>query len=193
MKIGVVGLQGAVSEHIDMLNEIGVKGVWIRDARALGKVSGLIIPGGESTTISRLLTQSGMLEEIQEMGKEGFPIFGTCAGLILLAKKGDGDVKKTGQKLLGLMDMEVKRNAFGRQRESFEEDIYVRGIGKFPCAFIRAPAIVKVGGSCKPLASYKHFIIAARQDNLLATAFHPELTQDTRVHEYFLEIAKGKG
>jgi 5'-phosphate synthase pdxT subunit len=193
MQIGVVGLQGAVSEHIDMLGRIGTRGVWVRDKGALKKISGLIIPGGESTTISRLLMQSGMFDRIREMGEEGFPIFGTCAGLILLAKKGDGDVKKSGQKLLGLMNMEVRRNAFGRQRESFEEDIKIRGIGRFPCVFIRAPAIVKVGGKCKPLAAYKRFIVAARQDNLFATAFHPELTQDTRVHRYFLEFAEGKG
>jgi len=192
MQIGVVGLQGAVSEHIDMLSRIGARGVWVRDKGALKEISGLIIPGGESTTISRLLMQSGMFDRIREMGEEGFPIFGTCAGLILLAKKGDGDVKKSGQKLLGLMDMEVRRNAFGRQKESFEENIKIGDIGEFPCVFIRAPAIIKVGGKCKPLATYKRLIVAARQDNLLATAFHPELTQDTRIHRYFLEIAKGK-
>lgn len=192
MQVGVVGLQGAISEHVDMLKRIGVSAVWVRDKSALKKISGLIIPGGESTTISRLLIQSRMFDRIKEMGEEGFPIFGTCAGLVLLAKKGEKDVRKSKEKLLGLMDMAIKRNAFGRQRESFEESIQIRGIGRFPCVFIRAPAIIKASGNCKPLATCRHFTVAARQDNLLATAFHPELTDDTRVHEYFLELAKGK-
>ncbi|PIT85613.1 pyridoxal 5'-phosphate synthase glutaminase subunit PdxT [Candidatus Micrarchaeota archaeon CG10_big_fil_rev_8_21_14_0_10_59_7] len=182
--IGVLGLQGAVSEHIDALARAGAYGRMVRRLDELDGLDGLVIPGGESTTIGKLMQAAGIFERVRELAKEGFPVYGTCAGMILLAKK--GGALAGGQRLLGLMDMEVERNAFGRQRESFEADVDIEGVGKFPCAFIRAPAATKVWGRCKPLGSYGKFIVAARQGNLFATAFHPELVCDSRVHEYFL-------
>lgn len=183
-------MQGAVSEHIDSIRKCGEEAVWIRKAEQLETVDGLIIPGGESTTISRLLNESGMLGKIKELGEKGLPIYGTCAGLVLLAKKGDLQVEKTKQKLLGLMDMQVTRNAFGRQRESFEKELEIEGIGKYLGVFIRAPAIENVWGECKALCEIEGKIVAAQQSNLLVTSFHPELTEDLRVHKKFLEIVK---
>ena len=196
MKIGVIGLQGAVSEHIGALRRamqtLGINGsaTWVRRLEDLDAVDGLIIPGGESTTIARLMKTGGLLKKIQERARRGMPIMGTCAGLILLAKKGDSQVAQTGQSLLGLMDIEVKRNAFGRQRESFEVSIDVPAFGEDPfrAVFIRAPAIEKVWGKAKPLADYEGKIVAVQQGNLIAMAFHPELTPDTRAHEYFLKL-----
>ncbi|MFH0834994.1 MAG: pyridoxal 5'-phosphate synthase glutaminase subunit PdxT [Candidatus Micrarchaeota archaeon] len=182
--IGVLGLQGAISEHVGALARAGAAGKRVRRLDELDGLDGLIIPGGESTAIGKLMQASGMFERVRELAREGFPIYGTCAGMILLAKK--GGALGSGQKLLGLMDMEVERNAFGRQRESFEADVDIEGIGKFPCAFIRAPAAVKVWDGCTPLGRYGKFIVAARQGNLFATAFHPELVADSRVHEYFI-------
>ncbi len=190
LKVGVIGVQGAVSEHLEALSKIGVEGLWVRKREQLEHVSGLILPGGESTTISKLMVESNLFDEVKKMGESGTPIFGTCAGLILLAKKGDSQVEKTGTRLLELMDVEVNRNAFGRQRESFEADVEVQGIGLFPCVFIRAPAITELFGDCKPLASYNGFTVAAQQKHLLATSFHPELTNDLRVHEYFVRLCK---
>lgn len=190
MKIGVVGVQGAVSEHLEMLAKLGIERVWVRKKEQLNEIDGLIIPGGESTTISKLMVESELFERVKELGENGTPIFGTCAGLIMLAKKGDAQVEKTETRLLELMDVKVNRNAFGRQRESFEVELEVEGIGKFPCVFIRAPAITRAFGECKPLARHNNYIVAARQKNLLATAFHPELTQDTRIHELFRGMCK---
>ncbi|MCX6777900.1 MAG: pyridoxal 5'-phosphate synthase glutaminase subunit PdxT [Candidatus Micrarchaeota archaeon] len=187
MKIGVLGMQGAVSEHMHVVEKLGHSPVWVRNKGDLEAIRALIIPGGESTTISKLVELNDLYGQIRRMGQSGFPIFGTCAGLILLAKKGDGEVKRTGQKLLGLMDTQITRNAFGRQRESFEIELDVGKMKNFPCVFIRAPAITKTFGKCKPLAKFEKFVVAAEQGNLLATSFHPELTEDTRVHEYFIE------
>ena len=190
MKVGIVGVQGAVSEHCDIVRNLGHEPVWVTRPDKLQDVRAIIIPGGESTTISKLLQTTGLFERIGKLGEEGLPIYGTCAGLILLAKKGDGQVESTGQKLLGLMDMEISRNAFCRQRQSFEEKLDIEGVAKnFPCVFIRAPAITKVWGKCKVLAKKGGFIVAAEQGNLFATAFHPELSGDTRIHEYFLSKA----
>jgi len=190
MKVGIVGVQGAVSEHESAVESLGHVPVWVTTPASLDGVSALIIPGGESTTIGKLLQTAGLFQKIQEMGREGLPIFGTCAGLILLAKKGDAQVASTGQKLLGLMDTAISRNAFGRQRESFEAMLEIKGVAAdFPCVFIRAPAILKTWGACRPLVTYHGVVVAAEQGNLLATAFHPELTQDTRLHEYFLSKA----
>lgn len=187
MKVGVVGVQGAVSEHEDIVRSLGHEPVRVNKPDRLQGVRAIIIPGGESTTISKLLQTTGLFEKIKKLGEDGLPTYGTCAGLILLAKKGDGQVESTGQKLLGLMDAGVSRNAFGRQKESFEEKIDIQGVAKgFPCVFIRAPAITKVWGECRAIATRGKFIIAAEQGNLFATAFHPELSKDNRVHEYFL-------
>ncbi|PIO06331.1 pyridoxal 5'-phosphate synthase glutaminase subunit PdxT [Candidatus Micrarchaeota archaeon CG08_land_8_20_14_0_20_59_11] len=183
--VGVLGLQGAVSEHVDALKRAGARGKWVRRADDLDRVDALIIPGGESTTIGNLMETSGVFERVRRMAEQGFPIYGTCAGMILLAKEGEALAK--GQRLLGLMDAAVERNAFGRQRESFEADVKIEGIGRFPCAFIRAPAITRVWGKCRSLGRYGKCTVAARQDNLFATAFHPELTEDSRVHRYFLD------
>ncbi|MBI4173996.1 MAG: pyridoxal 5'-phosphate synthase glutaminase subunit PdxT [Candidatus Aenigmarchaeota archaeon] len=187
MKVGVLGLQGDVSEHLEALEKLGAKGAWVKDLASLAEAEALIIPGGESTTIGRLLEESWLFEMVQQRAKGGMPIFGTCAGLILLAKEAGEQARQTGQRLLGLMDMEVDRNAFGRQRESFEQPIEINGLGQFPGVFIRAPAIRKVFGKCEALAQLDGRIIAARQGKLLATAFHPELTGDLRLHRYFLE------
>lgn len=206
MKVGVIGVQGAVSEHLEMLKQCNAEPVWIRKPRELDQlndtsfngplkqklqletVNAILIPGGESTTISRLLLESGMFGRIKELGEQGMPIFGTCAGLVLLAKEGCEQVERTEQKLLGLMDMSVCRNAFGSQRDSFESDIEIQGIGSYPGVFIRAPAIEKTWNRCKPIATFENKIIAAKQDNMLATSFHPELTGDKRMHELFLEM-----
>lgn len=186
VRVGVLALQGDVEEHLAMLKKCGAEAVRVRSVQDVEEVDALIIPGGESTTIGKFMHESGIAEVVKRMAAEGMPIWGTCAGLILLAKKGDGEVRKTGQELLGLMDFEVERNAFGRQRESFEAEIEVGEIKKFPAIFIRAPAITKVWGGCKVLARFGGKIVAAEQGNLLATAFHPELGEDAKLHEYFL-------
>lgn len=189
MKIGVVALQGDVSEHLEAIEKILGKdsSVAVRNRKDLETISGLIIPGGESTTISELMQKAEIFDEVRKLGEQGFPIYGTCAGLILLAKQGDEQVKKTSQKLLGLMDTRINRNAFGRQRESFEIVLDIGSVKKFTCVFIRAPAIVETFGKCKTLAKFENYIVAAKQDNLFATAFHPELTDDLRIHRYFIE------
>lgn len=198
MRIGVVGLQGAVSEHLGAIErafkKLQVKGkaLWVRRPDQLKEIDGVIIPGGESTTIGRLMASGGLFEPIRKLGLEGTPILGTCAGLILLAKRGDEQVRKTGQPLLGLMNISVMRNAFGRQRESFEVSLRIPKFGKepFECVFIRAPAIERVWGGVEVLAEYNEKIVAAQQGRLVAMAFHPELTPDTRAHEYFLRLCR---
>lgn len=191
--IGVIAVQGDVSEHIDALKramkENRIKGtpMPIRKSTDIERVDALIIPGGESTAISRLLVESGLFNRIVDMGKEGLPIMGTCAGCVLLAKKVAG--KKI--KLFGLMDMSVERNAFGRQRESFEMDVEIYGFERpFHGIFIRAPIITHVYGECKILAKIENKIVMAQQKNLMAIVFHPELTNDTRIHRAFLNLIK---
>jgi 5'-phosphate synthase pdxT subunit len=194
MKVGVVGVQGAVSEHVSAFERafevMGVMGsaFAVRKTAELEKADALALPGGESTTISKLLARFGLYERIRERALDGMPVMGTCAGLILLAKEGDSQVGGTGTRLLELMDMRVSRNAFGRQRESFEASVAVEGLdgGPFPAVFIRAPAILSVSGGCKPIARFEKKIVAARQGSLLALAFHPELSGDTRLHEAFI-------
>lgn len=196
LKVCVIGLQGAVEEHIETMRKtmrkMGVEGevVWARNTKDLSNCSGIIIPGGESTTIGKLMQTSGMLEVVRSLGASGTPIFGTCAGMIILAKKGDEQVERTGQPLLGLMDTEVVRNAFGRQRESFEADIELPIIegGPFRAVFIRAPAVKKVWGDARVIAEFNGKIVGVLQRNFLALAFHPELTDDTRLHEFFLKM-----
>ncbi|RLG19557.1 pyridoxal 5'-phosphate synthase glutaminase subunit PdxT [Candidatus Micrarchaeota archaeon] len=191
MKVGVIGLQGDVEEHLTALEKCGAEPVWIRSVAELEQVDAFIIPGGESTTIGKLMWESGMSKVVKKkVAEEKFPVWGTCAGMILVASRGDVQVKRTGQRLLGLMDAEVDRNAFGRQRESFEVELNVAGIKRFNAVFIRAPAFERVGKSCKVLAKFDGKIVAAEQGSVLATAFHPELTDDLRLHEYFLANAK---
>jgi len=191
MIIGVLGMQGNLEEHEaalrKALSKLGLKGSTIRvkSKEDLDKTDALVISGGESTTMWKLLKKTGLFEELRKYKK---PIFGTCAGLILLAKGGsDEDSKKTGQEFLGKIDAVVNRNAFGRQVDSFSVDISFDD-KLFHAVFIRAPAIETVGKGVKVLAECKNKIVAARQGNTLVTAFHPELTDDTRVHEYFLKL-----
>lgn len=195
--IGVISVQGAISEHVDAVSrtgdELGLKNVQtvqVRKISELDKVSALIIPGGESTTISKLITKFSLFGKIIDRAQEdGLPIMGTCAGSIVLAKEGDAEVEKTETQLLKLMDMRVIRNAFGRQAESFESDIKIEGFNnKYHAVFIRAPVIEQVWGDCKVLAKLEDKIVLAQQDHLLAAAFHPELTSDMRLHKYFLEM-----
>ncbi len=188
MKIGVLALQGAVREHCNSLKACGVEPVEVKYREQLGEIAGLIIPGGESTTVGKLLVKHGMLEPLREMGGKGFPIFGTCAGLILLAK----EISGSDQPRLGLMDITVERNAFGRQIASFETDLDISELGpeKFHAVFIRAPYILKVGDNVSVMAELEGKILMARQDNLLAAAFHPELTPDLRIHRYYIEMCR---
>ena len=195
MRIAVIAVQGSVEEHLESVSKamgnLGLDGevIPVRRHGIVSRCDGVIIPGGESTTISRLIFKDSIAEEIVDIARKGKPVMGTCAGLILLAKHGDEQVKKTGTKLLNLMDIWVKRNAFGRQRESFQVKLKIDEIGEYEAVFIRAPVITKVGSGVRILAKFKDYIVAAREKNLLAFAFHPELTEDTRVHEYFLKLA----
>lgn len=188
MLIGVLALQGAFREHERMLQSCGenIKTRQIRLPEQLEGIDRLVIPGGESTTMGKLMIDYGLLEPIREMGQKGVPVFGTCAGLIMLSRVIEG----SDQPRLGLMDIVAERNAFGRQVHSFETDLPVEGIGPDPfrAVFIRAPYIVGVGPGVDILARYQGKIVCARQGNLLAAAFHPELTGDKRIHQYFLKI-----
>jgi 5'-phosphate synthase pdxT subunit len=195
MRIGVIGVQGAVTEHIEALHrtlaKIGVHGdvMWVRRLDQLRGVSALVIPGGESTTISKLMCWNGLFNEVKRLGEEGLPIMGTCAGLIILAKKVLGAT--IGQSFLELLDVEVQRNAYGRQVNSFEAPITLSfSPDPFPGIFIRAPRILKVHGRARPIAFYKEEVVGVEQDNLLGLTFHPELSNDTRIHEYFIEKAR---
>lgn len=193
--IGVLGLQGAVSEHIEVLekaiSKIKIKGkvIWLRKKEDLAEISGLVIPGGESTSINRLMLETKIREKIIELAKKGLPILGTCAGAILLAKEGDAEVRKTETSLLGLLEMKILRNAYGRQVDSFEADVKLPEIGKKPfrAVFIRAPVIEKVWGKTEIWAKYKKEIVGVKKGNILALTFHPELTSDLRIHNYFLK------
>ncbi|WP_292464715.1 pyridoxal 5'-phosphate synthase glutaminase subunit PdxT [Methanolobus sp.] len=193
MLIGVIAIQGDVSEHVDALiralEERGQSAdiVTIKHKGIVPGCDALILPGGESTTLGRLLIREGIADEIRQLHLSGKPIMGTCAGLILLAKEGDEQVKKTHQHLLGIMDTTVNRNAFGRQRESFETELELPFLNSpYTAVFIRAPGIVGCGKDVTVLAKMDGKVIAAEQGNILALAFHPELTFDTRVHQYFL-------
>jgi 5'-phosphate synthase pdxT subunit len=189
VKIGVLALQGAVAEHIQMLSSLGAEAVPVRLPSELEGLDALIIPGGESTTISKLLYDYGLIEPIRRLAKKGFPIFGTCAGLVLLAKK----VPNLQMESIGVMDIEVERNAFGRQVDSFEADLKIPALhnGTFHGIFIRAPIIEKVERGVEVLCQLNGKPVAVRQRKLLACAFHPELTDDLRLHKYFLDIVTG--
>lgn len=196
LKIGVLGLQGAVAEHIFALEKaskklkVKAKVISVRKSEDLAGISGLVMPGGESTTINRLLLETKIREKIVELAKRGLPILATCAGAILLAKKGDEQVEKTNTQLLGLLEMKVLRNAYGRQVDSFEADVRIPEIGDKPfrAVFIRAPAIESVWGKTKVWAKYKNKIIGAKKGNILTLTFHPELTSNLSIHEYFLRL-----
>jgi 5'-phosphate synthase pdxT subunit len=193
-RAGVIGLQGAVSEHIDSLSralrESGERGeaLWVRRREDLDRVDCVVLPGGESTTISKLLVKFGLFEALRSRAEEGMPVLGTCAGMIVMCEEGGEQVERTGTKLMGLLTAEVDRNAFGRQRESFEADLDVEGMGDpLHAVFIRAPAIVRYWGECKPLARWGDKVVMVKQDHLMAVSFHPELTEDLRVHQMLLD------
>jgi 5'-phosphate synthase pdxT subunit len=194
-RAGVVGLQGAVSEHIDTLGRAfaseGERGeaVWVRRPADLEGVDCLVLPGGESTTISKLLLKFDLFDRVVERAREGMPMLGTCAGMIVMCEQGDEEVSKTETRLLGLLSAQVDRNAFGRQRESFEADLEVEGLDSpFHAVFIRAPAVVRTWGDCRPLSWLGEKVVMVRQDNLLAASFHPELTDDLRIHRMLLDL-----
>jgi 5'-phosphate synthase pdxT subunit len=188
MKIGVLAIQGDFAEHITMLKRLGVETSEVRLPAHLDGLDGLILPGGESTTIGKLCVDFGLLEPLREFGKDR-AMWGTCAGAIFLSK----DARR-GQPLLGSMDITVERNAFGRQVDSFEADLAIPELGEggpYHAVFIRAPIIESVKGDARAISSLPDGrIVAARQGKLLATSFHPELTQDARFHQYFLSLAK---
>ncbi|BAD84405.1 pyridoxine biosynthesis amidotransferase, SNO family [Thermococcus kodakarensis KOD1] len=195
VKVGVIGLQGDVEEHIwaarRALENLGVSGdvIWLKKPEQLENISAIIIPGGESTTISRLMVKNGLFEPVKKLGEEGLPIMGTCAGLIMLSKEVIGATPE--QKFLELLDVKVNRNAYGRQVDSFEAPIKLAFSGEpFPGVFIRAPRIVELlSERVKPIAWLGDRVVGVEQDNIIGLEFHPELTDDTRVHEYFLRKA----
>jgi pyridoxal 5'-phosphate synthase pdxT subunit len=190
-RIGVLALQGDFEAHIKMLHELGVDAIAVRLPKHLDDLDGIIIPGGESTTIGKLMIVYELHEILQKKIREGVPTWGTCAGLILLAKETDNAL--VGQPLLASMDIRVRRNAFGSQRESFETDLSVPVLGEAPfhTFFIRGPLVERVGPQVEVLATLDDgTIVAVREGSLLGTAFHPEISGDTRFHQYFLRIVQ---
>lgn len=186
MTAAVLSLQGAFAEHGQMLQRLGADHFEVRQRKDLDRdFDALILPGGESTVMGKLLRESGLFEPIREQIGNGIPVFGTCAGLILLAKEVEEEKLH-----LATMDIRVRRNAYGRQLGSFYAEEEFQGIGTIPMTFIRAPYISDVSGDTRILAKVNGRIVAARQKNQLVTAFHPELTEDTRVHEYFLNMIR---
>ncbi|WP_018665284.1 pyridoxal 5'-phosphate synthase glutaminase subunit PdxT [Heyndrickxia acidiproducens] len=184
-KIGVLGLQGAVREHIRAVEKCGAEGIVIKRKEQLNEMDGLILPGGESTTMRKLIDTYGFMDELRQFAKNGGPVFGTCAGLILLARHIEGQDDAH----IGAMDITVARNSFGRQRESFEENIGIHQVAQdFPAVFIRAPHIVSVADHVEVLAECRGRIVAVQQGKMLGCSFHPELTDDTRMTEYFLKM-----
>lgn len=188
--IGVLALQGDVREHLIALASADAVARQVRRPEELAEVDGLVIPGGESTTMSKLAALFGMTEPLRERLRSGMPVYGTCAGLIMLADKILDP--RSGQETLGGIDMIVRRNAFGRQNESFEASVELRGVvdGPVEGVFIRAPWVESVGAEVEVLAEYDGHIVAVRQGNALATSFHPELTGDHRVHGLFVDMVR---
>ena len=192
MRIGVLALQGAFIEHEKILEKIGVETFEIRKKSDLSNailnnsIHGLIIPGGESTTIGKLLHDLDLFDDIKELISDGLPTFGTCAGLILLAKKIENDDRVH----LSLMDIKVKRNAYGRQLGSFFTENEFKHVGKVPMTFIRAPYITEVGKNVEILSEVDGNIVAAKENNILVTSYHPELNDDLQVHKFFIDMCK---
>jgi 5'-phosphate synthase pdxT subunit len=192
-KVGVLALQGDTREHLAALSEAGAQAATVRRRAELDSVDALVIPGGESTTISLLLREFDLLEPLRQRLADGMPAYGSCAGMILLAS-GILDAGEPGREAsaLGAIDMTVRRNAFGRQVDSFEGDIDFRGLdGLVRAVFIRAPWVERVGADVEVLARAGEHIVAVRQGPMLATAFHPEMTGDRRVHKLFVEMVTG--
>lgn len=199
VRVGVLGLQGDVLEHVELLREIkGVEPVVVKDAKSLASVDALVIPGGESTTIGRLIEMRGLREDIIDRIRGGLPVLGTCAGAILLATRvEDREVGEVEQPLLRVMDIYVLRNAFGRQKDSFEAQVELDGIGRVRGAFIRAPVIKEAWGKAEIIGYINHPVggkagVAAIQDNMLAVVFHPEITGDKKIHLFLIDMAKGR-
>jgi pyridoxal 5'-phosphate synthase pdxT subunit len=197
--IGVLALQGDVREHVAVLTSLGANAVGVRRTRELEQVDGLVIPGGESTTIDKLLRAFDLFDPLQQRIREGMPAYGSCAGMILLADRIVGGIE--GQRTLGGVDMTVRRNAFGRQVDSFETDLVIEGVedsatDPVHAVFIRAPWVEEVGPAARVVGRVESGpaagrIVAVRQGSLLVTSFHPEVTGDARVHRLFVEIVRG--
>ena len=189
MKIGVLALQGGFQEHIHHINELGYDGVLVKTVEDLKNIKALIIPGGESTTMGKLIKVTGLLSPLKEMIKNGLPVWGTCAGMILLAKNIDGETVTH----LGVMDISVRRNAYGTHLDSFSTQIKLDEVDSNPLdlVFIRAPYVSEINNSVNVLAKVNNNIVAVRENNMLATSFHPELTSNTSFHKYFLKTIAG--
>ena len=187
MNVGVLALQGDFREHIAALAECGINASAVKTAAEINAIDGLIIPGGESTTMSKLAKSFGLFERIKERIASGLPTYGSCAGMIMLAR----EIKDpaSGQETFGGIDIVVERNAFGRQVDSFEEDLNIKGLngGEFRAVFIRAPWVSKLGKAVEVLAEIDGHAVAVREKNVLATSFHPELTHDFRIHKFFVD------
>ena len=187
VKIGVLGLQGAVREHVKSVEASGAEAVVVKRIEQLEEIDGLILPGGESTTMRRLIDKYAFMEPLRKFAKSGKPMFGTCAGMILLAKTLIGYEEAH----IGAMDITVERNAFGRQKDSFEAALSIKGVGEeFIGVFIRAPYVVNVADDVEVLSTHGDRMVAVRQGQFLAASFHPELTDDHRVTAYFVEMVK---
>jgi 5'-phosphate synthase pdxT subunit len=196
-RVGVLALQGDVREHISALDHTGAAAVAVRDVEQLGALNGLVIPGGESTTMSKLALRDGFMDPLREARAAGMPMYGSCAGMIMLADRiHDG---RADQETIGGLDIDVRRNAFGRQVHSFETDLSIPVLGEalFPGVFIRAPWVEAVGSTVTVLGRIEEgeragTIVAVEHAGLLATSFHPELTGDSRVHAYFVEMVRNR-
>lgn len=187
VKIGVLALQGAVREHLRAVENCGAEAVAIKHKEQLAEVDGLILPGGESTTMRRLIDKYDFMDGLKDFARAGKPMFGTCAGLILLAK----NIVGYDTPHIGVMDVTVERNSFGRQRESFEADLSIKEVAEnFPAVFIRAPHIVEAGENVEVLCKHNDRIVTAREGQFLGCSFHPELTEDNRMTAYFVEMVK---
>jgi 5'-phosphate synthase pdxT subunit len=186
VKVGVLALQGAFREHREVLDALGVETIEVRTPAELGALDALILPGGESTTMGQLLDSSGVRAPVAALLADGLPVLGTCAGMILLAR--DVVDGRPDQESFGAIDVAVRRNAYGRQRDSFETDLAIDGLagGPFPGVFIRAPRIESVGAQVEVLARHDDVPVVARQGSVVVTSFHPELSGDLRFHEWFL-------
>lgn len=188
MKIGVLSIQGGVIEHMNHIKELGYEAIEVKKLADLEDINGLILPGGESTAIGKILRERNMLNPLREKILSGLPVWGTCAGMILLAKDIENDEKRH----ISVMDIKVRRNAYGRQIDSFETTDIIEEVSNdpVPLVFIRAPYIVDVGDKVKIIHKVDENIVAAKQENILVTSFHPELTPNTEFHEYFVSMCK---
>lgn len=186
MKIGILGFQGAIIEHRQHIEKLGHEAFVVRYVEELDDLNGIILPGGESTTIGKLLVRTGMAGPLREKIRQGFPVWGTCAGMILLAKELANDPVKH----LAVMDITVRRNAYGTQIDSFDTFVDIPAVSaeKLPLVFIRAPYIEQVGKQVEVLCRVEGHIVAAREKNMLVTSFHPELTDNSAFHEYFISM-----